>query len=130
MSVVKDKSLIKVLLAVILSLAVVTTASCASSKKVSYGSVNAEIIELTYGIKGMVVKGLDTDSILGEATYVSCESAKLLYADYATGELLDLEFEDFMVGDAVLIDIDAKYVELISDGVTVTSRVQLSTQRK
>lgn len=89
--------------------------------------VNAEILEISKEVKGFVVKALGPGNILGEKCYINCESEDVyfIYADNITGETIDLEFEDFMVGDQITVD-----VKKAENKYALTSRVQLLTQRK
>lgn len=69
--------------------------------------MNAEIVEISNEVKGFVVKSLDGESILGENCYVNCEGAdtNLIYVNYDTTEIIDLKFEDFIVGDEITLDV-------------------------
>ncbi len=89
--------------------------------------VNAEILEISGELNGFVVKGLDDNSILGEKCYINCESPDIyfLYANNGNGEIIDLKFDDFIVGDKITVDIKS-----VENKYALTSRVQLLTQRK
>ena len=104
----------------------VSLSSCKNKDEVSHSGVNAQIVELTQGVDGMVVKSLDEESILGDHCYINCEDADtyFIYADYVSGETTDLAFEDFMVGDEIVLGI-----KMVKDKATVPVSVQLSTQR-
>ncbi len=105
---------------------IIFTMSACGSKEVTHVGVNAEILEINTELKGFVVKSLDDDSILGEKCYVSCESEELyyLYVDYDTSEITDLSYSDFTVGDHITVDVIS-----VENKYTVTSRIQLLTQR-
>jgi len=108
-----------------LSLIVGLTA-CGMSKKTTYMGVNAEILEINTALKGFVVKSLDDNSILGEKCYISCENPELyyIYSDNKSGETQDLTYEDIIVGDHITVDVQS-----VENSYTLTSRVQLLTQR-
>ena len=48
-----------------------------------------------------------------------------IYVDNETGETEDLTYEDFKVGDEITVD-----VESVENNYSLTSRVQLLTQRR
>ncbi len=113
-----------VLIVVTLALLVFTFA-CEKKEDTVYMGVNAEILEISNQVKGMVVKGLDHNSILGEKCYVNCENADtyFIYVDNNTGKIEDLDFADLSVGDVITVDINK-----VEDKYTATSRVQLLKQ--
>ncbi len=110
----------------ILILLLLTTA-CSKDEDVIHVGVNAEILEISNYLKGMVVKGLDKDSILGDVCYINCESPEVyfIYVDFTTGEVTDIQFEDLAVGDRITVD-----VRTVENKYALTSRVQLITQRR
>jgi hypothetical protein len=89
--------------------------------------VNAEILEISNFVKGMVVKGLDNNSILGDKCYINCENPEVyfIYVDYDTGEVTDIEFEDLKVGDRISVDVKS-----VENKYALAYRVQLLTQRR
>lgn len=89
--------------------------------------VNAEILEISNFVKGMVVKGLDNNSILGDKCYINCENPEVyfIYVDYDTGEVTDIEFEDLKVGDRITVDVKS-----VENKYALAYRVQLLTQRR
>jgi len=50
---------------------------------------------------------------------------RYVYTDNETGELQDLSYDDFVVGDKITVDIKS-----VENTCCITSRVQLITQRK
>ena len=109
---------------------VITVVLCMSGcvKKVNtYVGVNAEILEINSNENAFIVKGLDDDSMLGEKCYVKCDKDGLyyIYVNNETEEILDLKFEDFIVGDEITLDI-----ENADNSFTQPIRIQLLTQRK
>ena len=97
-----------------------------SNSHSSYSGVNAEILEINQSIQGMVVKGIDENSVLGESCYINCESEEVyfIFADNSTGDTLDLSFDDFVVGDIITVDVNT-----VENSHALTSRVQLLTQQ-
>lgn len=103
-----------------------TISACSNSDDISYWGVNAEILEISNELQGFVVKGLDSDSILGEKCYINCEGPDIyfLYVNNETEEVTDLNYNDFEVGDKITVDI-----KTVENKYALTSRVQLLTQR-
>ncbi len=101
--------------------------ACGKTNDVFYMGVNAEILEISGEVHGFVVKGLDDNSILGEKCYINCEAPDtyFVYVDNDTGKTIDLNFDDFIVGDKITVDIQS-----VENKYALTSRVQLLTQRK
>lgn len=117
----------KTLLIMMLFVFLFSITACDSNKDASYVGVNAEILEISNFVKGMVVKELDDDGILGEECYINCESQDVyfIYVDNTTGEVTQIQFEDLLVGDEITVDI-----KTVEHKYALTSRVQLLTQRK
>lgn len=115
-------------LAVLLFLAIAALGfSACGAKETARVGVNAEILEINTELKGFVVKSLDENSVLGHRCYINCESYDMyyVYADNETGELQDLSYDDFVVGDKITVDIKS-----VENTCCISSRVQLITQRK
>lgn len=110
---------------ILLSLIVGLTA-CGMSKDTTYIGLNAEILEINTELKGFVVKSLGDNSILGEKCYISCENPEVyyIYSDNKSSETQDLTYKDFMVGDHITVDVQS-----VENSCTLTSRIQLLTQR-
>ena len=100
---------------------------CSKNQDIIHMGVNAEILEISNIVKGIVVKGLDNNSILGEECYINCEGEDVyfIYADNTSGEVTDIEFEDLVVGDEITVDVKS-----VENKYALTSRVQLLTQRR
>lgn len=47
--------------------------TCSNKKEVGYVGVNAQILEISNEVKGMVVKPSDDESIFGKKCYINCE---------------------------------------------------------
>ena len=99
---------------------------CGSKIEAKHLGVNAEIIEINKEINGMVVKGLDSESILGEVCYINCENPdiNIIYYD-DTGDVIKLlDFKDLQVGDKITLDID-----FVENKYTMPLQIQLLTER-
>ncbi|MEN1762287.1 hypothetical protein [Anoxynatronum sibiricum] len=101
--------------------------ACSHQEEVTYVGVNAEILEISNVVQGLVVKGLDDNSILGEVCYINCESPEVyfLYVDFDSSEVTEIQFQDLAVGDSITVD-----VKTVENKHALTSRVQLITQRR
>ncbi|GAA0720074.1 hypothetical protein GCM10008905_08890 [Clostridium malenominatum] len=117
----------RVLLMIMLIILLFSITACSNNKDITYVGVNAEILEISNVIKGIVVKGLDNNSILGEECYVNCEGPDVyfIYVDNTSSEVADIQFEDLVVGDKITVDVKS-----VENKYALTSRVQLLTQRK
>ncbi|WP_148556604.1 hypothetical protein TPDSL_25610 [Terrisporobacter petrolearius] len=120
------KSMKKILIVTIAIMPLILTA-CGNKKEVGYVGVNAQILEISKEVKGMVVKPSDDESILGKKCYINCENPEtsFVYVDNKTGKTTDLNFDKLKVGDKITVD-----VKNVENKCALTSRVQLLTQRK
>ena len=100
--------------------------SCSNNEVAGYAGVNAEIVEMTFEVEGMVVRSLDVNSILGNTCYVNCsiDNISFVHVNNATGEPMPLSFGDFKIGDQISLDI-----EKVENSYAEPARVQLLTQR-
>ncbi|MHB8129200.1 MAG: hypothetical protein ACYDEX_09400 [Mobilitalea sp.] len=106
---------------IVILVALSSICACNNNKTATtYIGVNAEILELSNQVKGMVVKGLDNNSILGEKCYINCENKKTYFIEVVNGEPVNITFKDLSVGDMITIDI-----KKVEDKYASTSRVQL-----
>ena len=94
----------------------------------SYAGLNAEIISINSELNGFTIQSLDADSILGEKCYINLESDEIvyIYAENETGDTQFLEYDDFIVGDVITIDIDTNGIQNKS---VVPEQIRLVTQR-
>ena len=117
----------KKLLIVMISVITLSFTACTNKEEVTYVGVNAQIIELSKELKGMVVKFLDNEDNLTEKCYINCEDPEIyfIYVDNKSGKTTDLSFDELKVGDKITVDIKS-----IENKYALTSRVQLLTQRK
>ncbi len=116
----------KVLLMLLVILFPLMTA-CSNNEDVNHIGVNAEILEISNVVKGMVVKALDNNSVLGDECYINCENPEVyfLYVDNTSEEVTEIQFEDLAVGDKITVDVKS-----VENKYALTSRVQLLTQRR
>lgn len=117
----------KKILIVFISIIFISLVGCSNKEEVTHVGVNAQILEISSEVKGMVVKPLDEQSILGEKCYINCENEDtyFIYVDDKTEEITDLSFDELKVGDKITVDVNT-----VENKCTLTSRVQLLTERK
>lgn len=109
-----------------MSIIALSITGCNNNEEIGYVGINAQILEISKEVKGIVVKSLDDESILGEKCYINCESSDtyFIYVDYKTGETVELNFDDLKVGDKITVDAKS-----VGTKYALTSRVQLLTPR-
>lgn len=105
---------------IVILVALLSICSCNNKKTTTYIGVNAEILEMSNHVKGMVVKGSDNNSILGERCYINCENKQMYFIEVVNGEPVNITFNDLSVGDMITVDI-----KKVEDKYASTSRVQL-----
>jgi len=107
-----------ILICIILAICFLT--ACGKKGEPMYIGVNAEILEINRQVKGMVVKSLDTGSVLGDKCYVSCENQNTNFIEVINEEPVKIKFSDLSVGDKITVDVDK-----VENKYTTTKRVQL-----
>ena len=97
--------------------------------------LNAEIIEIDYEDEIMVVKDVDKNAdVFGDRCLIDCSWASscynLMYVDYSQyNNIQTIGFEDFQVGDQVIIGLYDNQKQTAYNGTAVAEQVQLATQR-
>ena len=97
--------------------------------------LNAEIIEIDAINHILYVRDIDSHaSVFGDRCAIDCTEAirnhNLLYVNYdAEDDVRTIEFDDFQVGDAVIIDLyDSEKQDSLNEDA-IAEQVQLATQR-
>lgn len=96
--------------------------------------LNATIVEMDASNHILYVKDLGNDEIFGDRCAVDCKEAieqnKLCYVNYdAEDDVRNIEFDDFKVGDDVIIGLYDGEKENAFNKSAVAVQVQLATQR-
>ena len=97
--------------------------------------LNAEIIEIDYEYEIMAVRDIDENAnVFGDRCLIDCSWASscynLMYVDYSQyNNIRTIGFEDFQVGDQVIIGLYETQKQRINYGTAVAEQVQLATQR-
>ena len=97
--------------------------------------LNAEIIEIDYEYEIMAVKDIDENAnVFGDRCLIDCSWASarynLMYVDYSQyNNIQTIGFEDFQVGDQVIIGLYDNQKQTAYNGTAVATQVQLATQR-
>ena len=97
--------------------------------------LNAEIIEIDYEYEIMAVKDIDENAnVFGDRCLIDCSWASarynLMYVNYSQfNDVRTIGFEDFQVGDQVIIGLYDNQKQTAYNGTAVAEQVQLATQR-
>ncbi|MBR3706826.1 MAG: M56 family metallopeptidase, partial [Firmicutes bacterium] len=100
-----------------------------------HGGLNAEIIGIDPINHIMYVKDINENAdVFGERCALDCSQAasrfKLLYANYDSfGDVRDIEFTDFKVGDSIIVTLADSEFKSAFNGDAAAEQVQLGTQR-
>ena len=96
--------------------------------------LNATIVEIDASNHILYVTDLGNDEIFGDRCGIDCNEAiekyNLCYVNYdAEDDVRTIEFEDFQVGDDVIIGLYDSEKENAFNKTAVAEQVQLATQR-
>ena len=97
--------------------------------------LNAEVIEIDTINHILYVRDIDSHaSVFGDRCAIDCTEAirnyNLLYVNYdAEADVRTIEFDDFQVGDAVIIALYNSEKPKAFNGTVVAEQIQLGTQR-
>lgn len=110
---------------------VVSMTSCAAKKQETlHMGLNAVIVDIDSENKMLTVKDAGNADIFGSSSLIDCSDAYIIYCDYDTGDVKDIEFEDLKEDDEIIISIYESQLELIENNDTAkVDQVQLGTQR-
>ncbi len=107
-------------------------AACSGEKEdILNMGINAEITGIDEENKTLTVKDTGEKEILGSSCVIDCSEAYIIYCDYDTGDVGDIDFEDLVRGDDVILSIYDSQLELMEKGSESikADQVQLGTQR-
>ena len=96
--------------------------------------LNATVVEIDTSNHILYVADLGNDEIFGDRCGIDCNEAiekyNLCYVNYdAEDDVRTIEFEDFQVGDDVIIGLYDGEIENAFNKTAVAEQVQLATQR-
>ena len=97
--------------------------------------LNAEIVDIDAAKRILYVKDMDdAAAVFGECCAIDCSEAiekyNLFYVNYGgEGDVRTIGFEEFQVGDAVIIGLRDGEKQTAFNGAVAAEQVQLSTQR-
>ena len=96
--------------------------------------LNATVVEIDTSNHILYVTDLGNDEIFGDRCGIDCNEAiekyNLCYVNYdAEDDVRTIEFEDFQVGDDVIIGLYDGEIENAFNKTAVAEQVQLATQR-
>jgi len=96
--------------------------------------LNATVVEIDASNYILYVTDLGNDEIFGNRCAIDCKEAiekyNLCYVNYdAEDDVRTIEFDDFQVGDDVIIGLYDGEIENAFNNTSVAEQVQLATQR-
>lgn len=103
--------------------------------EVLYLGLNAEIIGIDADSEVLYVRDMDANAaVFGEHCAIDCAKAireyRLIYVNYGgEGDVRDIAFDDFQVGDAVIIDLYDSQKQQAFNNRATAEQIQLATQR-
>ena len=126
------KKFIALLLTLIYVLALV---GCKKEEKdnILYCGLNAEIVEIDSTNKIVYVADLDADEVFGASCAIDCQkliqNQKIIYVDYNTYDVSNIQFADLVVGDEIIINAYESQLNCVADAIITVEQIQLDTQR-
>ena len=115
----------KVLTVTLCLIFILSLSACGNKDGISHLGVNAEILEVFGDEKGLLVKALDENSVLGDKYYVNCNNTKTYFIKVIDSKPIDIKFEDFSVGDKITVNI-----KKFQDKQDEILNLQLMTQKE
>ena len=109
--------------------------SCANQPKddLSIG-LNAVITEIDEKQEILTVKDNTEDEIFGDYSVIDAKDTPVIYCNYKTGKVTDIDFSDLKAGDEIIVNIRDSELEKLNDDNSdknlKVEQIQLSTQRK
>lgn len=102
--------------------------------EVLHFGLNATVVEIDASNHILYVSDLGNDEIFGDRCAIDCNEAirkhNLCYVNYdAKDDVRTIEFDDFQIGDAVIICLYGDEKEKALNKSAVADQVQLATQR-
>ena len=98
--------------------------------------LNAEIVEIRPEEQILYISGTDESGreLFGERRAIDCsraiETFSLLYVNYSSeGDVVTIDFEDFMVGDQIILGIYSSELNKPQTDTMIAEQIQLGTQR-
>lgn len=108
--------------------------SCANQAKddLSIG-LNAVITEIDEKQEMLTVKDNPEDGIFGDHSVIDAKNTPVVYCDYKTGKVIDIDFSDLKTSDEIIVNIRRSELKKLSDDKSEKNlkveQIQLSTQR-
>ena len=125
----------KIMAIALVMLCLCGAAGCAQKDaEVLHLGLNATIVEMDTSHHILYVSDLGSSEIFGDRCAIDCTEAmgkyNLLYVNYhAEDDVRTIEFDDFQVGDAVIIGLYESEKEKAFNDAAVAEQIQLATQR-
>ena len=106
--------------------------SCAhNAQEVLHMGLNATIVDMDTENKTLTVEDSGEKEVFGDNCVIDCTDTYIIYCNYDTGEVNDIDFEDLQTGDKVILSIYESQLSLLEKGAETikADQVQLGTQR-
>ena len=123
----------KKMIALFLLIVCVLALSACKQEDVLYLGINAEIIEIDTDNQVVYVVDYGEDEVFGARCAIDCKelikNQEIIYVDYNTHEVLEIQFADLVVGDKITINAYESRLNCVADGKITVEQIQLATQR-
>ena len=111
--------------------------SCNSKQEGTHFGVDAKIVDIDKNEKVLTIEDADKDEderIFEEATKIDCKDSNVIYCDYKSLEVKNINFEDLEVDDDIILEVkDSEILKLKdnkdTDKKIKVDQIQLGTQR-
>lgn len=105
--------------------------ACAAQSEVLHMGLNAVITDMDTQAHTLTVKDAGGKEVFGEDCVIDCSETYILYVDYDTREIKDLDLEDLQTGDDIILSVYDSQLSLMEKGTKTikADQVQLGTQR-
>ena len=102
-----------------------------NDQEVLHMGLNASIVDMDTENKTLTVEDSGEKEVFGDNCVIDCTDTYIIYCNYDTGEVNDIDFEDLQTGDKVILSIYESQLSLLEKGAETikADQVQLGTQR-
>lgn len=111
--------------------------SCNNKQEGTHFGVDAKIVDIDKNEKVLTIEDADEneeDEVFGQATKIDCKDSKIIYCNYKSLEVKNINFEDLEVDDDIILEVkDSEILKLKdnkdTDKKIKVDQIQLGTQR-
>ena len=123
----------KKLIALVLVLVCVLALSACKQEDILHLGINAEIVEIDTDNQIVYVVDCGEEQVLRAKCAIDCqeliENQEIIYVDYTTNEVSNIQFADLAVGDKITINAYESHLNCVADSIITVEQIQLATQR-